>query len=395
MFDLAASAIGGVGLLYIDASSNQMLRGSGVVFTALLARCMLRQRLSGKQWGGILAVVGGLALVGMCGMFRASDTLAAAGAVASSHNKVSPAKAALGLVLVLAGSALNSVQNVLEEKLVKAVGSNAVAPLELVGWEGLWGTLVCALALLPIVNAIPGSNCGSVESASDTWQLLRSSGVIVWLVVGYSLSLAVLNAASVQLSQLVSAVFRQLINAMRVVLVWLFGLALWYWWTHRSMGEGWDRYSFLQLGGFVLLIAGTLLYGTQRAAAHEEEPLPVPDLSRDDEEEEERKRREAEQRAAQANIEEGVDTYDDEGNRIDPSASPPASHPIHIGNGRAKKRSSKPVARSPGVELPVPDIREPTASSSSSSALPSARASVSSRRAQADIRLEAEEPPEL
>ena len=100
MFDLSASAIGGVGLLYIDASSNQMLRGSMVVFTALFSKLLLRRRLSWKQWSGIMAVVGGLALVGMCGIFRASAVLTPK-AQASTHNQVSPGSALLGLMLVL------------------------------------------------------------------------------------------------------------------------------------------------------------------------------------------------------------------------------------------------------------------------------------------------------
>ncbi len=49
-FDLSGTAIGGVGLQWVDASVNQMLRGSGVVFTAFASILLLQRRLCIKQW---------------------------------------------------------------------------------------------------------------------------------------------------------------------------------------------------------------------------------------------------------------------------------------------------------------------------------------------------------
>ena len=66
----------------------------------------------------------------------------------------------IGIILVLLASALNAVQNVFEEKLLKAVGGAEVDPLELVGWEGLFGSLLSMFVLLPIVYQIPGDDCG-------------------------------------------------------------------------------------------------------------------------------------------------------------------------------------------------------------------------------------------
>jgi len=348
MFDLSASALGGVGLMYIDASSNQMLRGSMVVFTAIFSRILLRRRLSWKQWAGIMSVVAGLALVGMCGLFRANALLTNQQTTQALSNYVSPSHALLGLFLVLSGAALNSIQNVFEEILVKRVGGDAIDSLELVGWEGVWGTLITGLVLLPTVNAIPGPNCGRAESIVDTWTLMRGSSLIVALVIGYTIALAMMNAFSVELSKAVSATFRQLINALRVVFIWAISILLFYVWSHRTMGEGWDVYSYMQLGGFALLIVGTLLYGTKESTEGDPSALEVDvdGLNRDDDEDAKKKPNGS---LVDMQDEDGIDD-DDDGEDEHDTKSKSKSHPIHIGKGRSKSHGRRPIARSPGIE---------------------------------------------
>jgi len=109
---------------------------------------------------GILVVVVGLVLVGASGMLRDAHS--------NKDDHHSATDALLGTMLILAGSGLNSLQNVFEEKLMKGLGTAEVDPLEVVGWEGVFGTLLSALVMLPIVQAMKGGNCGSVENSSDT-----------------------------------------------------------------------------------------------------------------------------------------------------------------------------------------------------------------------------------
>lgn len=279
LFDLSASAIGGIGLLYIDASANQMLRGSSVVFTAILSRFILRRYLNCKQWSGIFSVVIGLVLVGMSGLFRADALLASkiAGGAAYTPpaSQVSPSSVLLGLLLILLGSLLNSIQNVFEEMLVKRIGGEAIEPLELVGWEGVWGMIITGGIVLPVVHMLHGGNCGRIENMVDTWHLMSRSLLILMLVLGYTVALALLNAFSVILSREVSATFRQLINALRVIFIWGISILLFYVWSHRTLGEGWDVYSYFQLGGFIMLIGGTIIYGTKEKTMEENPYAPT------------------------------------------------------------------------------------------------------------------------
>jgi hypothetical protein len=138
-----------------------------------------------------------------------------------------------------------------------------------VGWEGIFGSLVSGLVLLPVVQAIPGGNCGSVEDTRDTFILMGRSGMISFLVIGYTLSLAILNASSCYIGKMISAIFRQFVQALRVVLVWLFSIFLYYLFTSKTLGEKWDQWSWIQLFGFCLLIAGTYIYGIEKKLLQE------------------------------------------------------------------------------------------------------------------------------
>ncbi len=68
-----------------------------------------------------------------------------------------------------------------------------------------------------------------------------------------------MNNYSQVVSKYLSAVHRMLLNTSRVVLVWMIDLIIYYCFS-KDNGEAWDNYSWMQLGGFLFLIAGSALY---------------------------------------------------------------------------------------------------------------------------------------
>jgi hypothetical protein len=72
------------------------------------------------------------------------------------------------------------------------------------------------------------------------------------------------------ISKELSAIIRQLVSTCRVVVVWAVGLILYHFDT--DLGESWDKWSYMQLGAFVVLVSGTLLYVQSRAP-----PAPAAD----------------------------------------------------------------------------------------------------------------------
>jgi len=63
-FDLIGTCLNYVGMILSTPASFQMLRGSVIVFTALLSIVLLKKRPKIYQWIGIVAIIGGLCIVG-------------------------------------------------------------------------------------------------------------------------------------------------------------------------------------------------------------------------------------------------------------------------------------------------------------------------------------------
>jgi drug/metabolite transporter (DMT)-like permease len=240
VFDLTATTLGGIGLKWVSASANQMLRGSMILFTAIWSLIILGKNPSLGKWGGIAIVCLGLVLVGVSSVLRGDS-----GVDASTLQLI------MGPVLVVLGSAINAAQGVIEEMLMK---DREAHPLEVVGWEGVFGCIWSSFIMLPIVQAI------GAEDSIDTLYMFANSAAIAAMLIGYCVSLAVMNNYSQVVSKYLSAVHRMLVNTLRVVLVWLVDLLITYAFHAREYGESWDNWSFLQLGGFLFLCAGTAVY---------------------------------------------------------------------------------------------------------------------------------------
>ena len=234
-----------------------MLRGATIVFAALVSLRVLSKRFSRGQWLALGGVVAGLALVGATGYFKRMEDPVDPD---PDSIKPTPSQTLLGIALILFSTTLWGTQSVLEEKYMKTSVHYTVEPLELVGWEGFFGSLICGLVVLPIAQYVPGSDCGSAENTLDTFAVLGSSTVILGIVIGYTLNLTLFNFLSNQISKVLSAVHRQLVNAARTVSVWCVGLVLYYY-VDKNYGEALSLWSLMEVGGFIFVVTGTLVYG--------------------------------------------------------------------------------------------------------------------------------------
>merc|ERR1719203_2355648 len=68
-FDLLATGLACVGILYIPASIWQMLRGSSLVFAVLLSIVFLKRKMWAFNWIGLFLCVVGISLVGLANVF--------------------------------------------------------------------------------------------------------------------------------------------------------------------------------------------------------------------------------------------------------------------------------------------------------------------------------------
>lgn len=246
-FDIVATALCAVGMLYIQASVWQMLRGSSIIFAAMLSVICLKRKLHAWNYLGLALCVVGVTVVGYANVL---------GDTSSGRD---PEDMIIGMSLVIAGQVVQAAQVVAEEFLMKSVD---LPPLQIVGWEGFWGTLMMMVIVYPILWVMPGSDNGHQEDPIDTWVMIKNSKPLAIVILTFMFSCATFNATGIAVTAMLSSIHRMMMDASRTLLIWAFGLFVHYYVDKNSPnGEVWTEYSWLQLVGFVILVTGQSIYG--------------------------------------------------------------------------------------------------------------------------------------
>jgi len=131
IFDCVATALCMVGLLYLDVSIYQLLRGSGIIFVALLRQSALKQQLYRFQWVGVGWNVVSVILVGATALLDSSVP------TTGRNEDSNLGQAMIGVGFMLAGTLVQAMMFVFEEKVMRQ-DEVKVPPLLLFGMEGLW-----------------------------------------------------------------------------------------------------------------------------------------------------------------------------------------------------------------------------------------------------------------
>ncbi|PRW33096.1 Solute carrier family 35 member F6 [Chlorella sorokiniana] len=228
-----------------------MLRGSEIVFTALLAVVFLRRRLTRRHAGGPALVVMGIAVVGAAGLLAHPQV---------APSDVSRRHAFAGMVITVLSEALHAAQIVVEDHYLSNLH---LEPLTVVGVEGVLGVATMLGLVLPLAQHLPGADGkGLHEDTWDSLYMLRHSGQLRAVALSYVAVAGAFNLSGMMMTDSVGAVYRTMLESLRMLSVWVLDLVIWYTLDgedHR-FGEPWTVASWLQAAGFALLVAGTALY---------------------------------------------------------------------------------------------------------------------------------------
>jgi drug/metabolite transporter (DMT)-like permease len=151
--DILGTTLMNAGLLLVAASIYQMTRGALVLFVALFSVVFLRRRLALYHWVSLVGVVTGVAIVGLAGALY-PDPKVKVGAVDVGADAL---RAIIGVLMIAGAQIFTASQFVLEEFLMER--SN-IAPLEVVGWEGIFGFTVTVLGMIVLHFAIGQTAAG-------------------------------------------------------------------------------------------------------------------------------------------------------------------------------------------------------------------------------------------
>lgn len=252
-FDILATALGALGMLYIDASVWQMLRGSSLIFAAMFSIIFLKRKLLGFNWLGLLLCILGVGTVGYANIANESSKSD------SSDSAGDTTKMFFGMSLTIAAQVVQAAQVIAEEFLMKDL---ELPPFDVIGYEGFWGAVQMVFVVLPVLYFLPGSDHGRQEDTFNSLAMIFSSSSLFMALVGFQISCALFNVTGITITSSLSAVHRMMIDASRTMVVWGFDLFVYYAIDKSSsLGETWTSWSGVQLVGFIILLAGQATYG--------------------------------------------------------------------------------------------------------------------------------------
>lgn len=259
IFDLGATALCMMGLRHLDVSIYQLLRGSGIIFVALMKQHVLGDTLYKFQWVGVCYNVISVVLVGMTAILNTSK---------DSDVATAPTDALLGVILVMAGAFVQALQFIFEEKVMTMEGASA-PPLLLIGMEGLWGTILCLFIVYPIAYYIPGDDHGSYEDPFNTWEMIVQNPTIQYAFVIYFFTIFLYNVFAVLVTYALNSIWHAILDNFRPITVWCTNMLIYYAITNESgdFGEPWTPYSYIQALGMVVLLYGTAIYNAPNAGS--------------------------------------------------------------------------------------------------------------------------------
>lgn len=241
MCDMVGTSVMYIGLNMTYASSFQMFRGSVIIFVGLLSISFLGRRLKILEWGGMVLVIIGLVVVGLSDFLNGGN-----GDESHNSNDV-----ITGDMLIIAAQVISAIQMVVEEKFVAGLD---IPALQAVGWEGLFGFVVLAILQIPFyfiyVGPVFGKNPREVlEDVLDGFVQMGNNNLLIVATMGTIISIAFFNFAGISVTKEISATTRMVLDSVRTLVIWLCSMAF--------MGQ---KFEWLQLVGFIVLLYGMFLY---------------------------------------------------------------------------------------------------------------------------------------
>lgn len=265
IFDLGATALCMMGLRYLDVSIYQLLRGSGIIFVALMKQHVLKDHLYSFQWVGVIFNVVSVVFVGTAAILNSESETSSTSATTALYGG---SEALLGIALVMCGAFIQALQFVFEEK-VMSMDESSAPPLLLIGMEGLWGTVLCLFVVYPLAYFLPGNDHGRYEDPINTYHMIMNSPTIQWAFLAYFLVIFAYNLFAVLVTFTLNSIWHAILDNFRPITVW--GTDMFIYYAIVSLkgdfGEPWTKYSWVQLLGMIVLLYGTAIYNAPNSGS--------------------------------------------------------------------------------------------------------------------------------
>ncbi|BFU20243.1 hypothetical protein EHI8A_088120 [Entamoeba histolytica HM-1:IMSS-B] len=244
----SATYLQNIGLVYIHGSVFQMLRGSVIIFIALLQYFIKKRKLLLHQIIGVLIVVVAIALVGSSSFMIPSNKNP--GATTHSIHKF------IGISCILFAQLLNACSGLVEESLLHDA---EIPPSLIVSVEGWFGVLFSVVTILFLQFMPIPADTLIKENTAETLLMMVRKPTIYALVNAYVLVVLFFNLTGMTITSQINALTRNVIDPLRMITIWLTGLFIHYVITNK-LGEALSWATLIQVFGFIVLAIGFFVY---------------------------------------------------------------------------------------------------------------------------------------
>jgi drug/metabolite transporter (DMT)-like permease len=242
--DFLATYLMNIGLLWINASIWQMVRGSIIFFVAMIRWAWLKRKIHLFQWVGVLVVMLALCIIGYA-CINMSDTSTLQ---SSDYEKLA------GVLLVFLAQLVQAIQCVVEEHLLHDINAS---DLQVVGLEGFWGLVLCVGVAMPAAYYLPYQ--GLHEDTWDTLTMIMNSHKLFFLFTVYVFVILGFNMFAMKVTMYINSVTRNILDTIRTMFIWVIMVSTHYL-VSEKFGESWSNWSLLELAGFGVLLSGLFTY---------------------------------------------------------------------------------------------------------------------------------------
>ena len=252
--DFFGSTIATFGLVYLSSSIYQMMRGILIIFVMILSIIILKSKMKIYNYLGALILIIGLILTGISPMVEGNEE-------ENSEMK--------GIILIIISQIFSAFQYVVEEKIVR---NYIVDSFQMVGFEGMWGSIVYIVILIIFqfinckkFNTNLKKNICAYREGHETYlentifafeQMLEKK-ILILLFMLYITSIGIFNISGINLMEYSSSAARAVLDNLRTILIWFYFLLIPQSSNYEELEES---FKFLQLFGFILIIIGNMIY---------------------------------------------------------------------------------------------------------------------------------------
>jgi hypothetical protein len=234
-------------LLSIPATVWQIFYGFRVLVVTIFAVASPAQHLLLAHWLGLFVTVSGMAFSGVAalrrGMQKATDSVS---------------DLFFSFILAIASHGVQGLQNILEEKLLHGEGINSAT---LTAFEGIWGSFVCVLIILPICATFnPTHSFGFYENTFETFEMFRLSRNLVAVIVFFVIVVTLYSYSGIAVTELSTALHRNIFEVIRPLPIWVLNTLVHHLSHNPRLGEPVDLWTLLELTGFGVYVLGLCIF---------------------------------------------------------------------------------------------------------------------------------------